>query len=192
MLTLQCEPAKRSGPARMHRRSNAGRVRPRAARTYLSARLPLLDGFRPGGGVVLSWWMEEGIGSAEEATLDVIDATGRVVRTFEPAREGEERDRWNQDPLDFPIKVTNRLANLLSMSERGDGRPGEAMVKVLGVMMERFGGVREKLEGVMREVEAFLEREFEAANEGLRATGGDEIVPSGVGVGGIVLNGGRF
>ena len=247
--------------------------------------------YRSGGGVVLSWWVGEGVGSAEEATLEVIDATGRVVRTFEPAREGEERDRWsgpalpmgtglqgvrwdlrtdpaatfpgmilwgvrtmapavppgtytlrltlgdghemialartwvevrrnpwiegvtdedlvaqyefgvrvrdevgranravieirrvkgeleerlegvedeglleaaerlrvaleeiegeiyqvrnrsNQDPLNFPIKVNNRLANLLSMSERGDGRPGEGMVAVFGVMVGRFGVV---------------------------------------------------
>lgn len=33
----------------------------------------------------------------------------------------------------------------------------------------------------MREVEAFLEGEFEAVNERLRATGGDAIVPGGVG-----------
>ncbi|MDE2796791.1 MAG: glycosyl hydrolase [Gemmatimonadota bacterium] len=249
--------------------------------------------YRSGGGVVLSWWVGEGIGSAEEATLEVIDATGQVVRTFEPAREGEERDRWsgpalplgtglqrvrwdlrtdpaatfpgmilwgvrtmapavppgiytvrvtvgervettevevrrnpwiegvtdedlvaqyefgvrvrdevdranravieirrvkgeleerlegvedeglieaaeklrvaleeiegeiyqvrnrsNQDPLNFPIKVNNRLANLLSMSERGDGRPGEGMVAVFGVMVGRLGGLLEGLEGV--------------------------------------------
>ena len=34
------------------------------------------------------------------------------------------RNRSNQDPLNFPIKVNNGLANLPSMSERGDGRPG--------------------------------------------------------------------
>ena len=247
--------------------------------------------YRSGGGLVPSWWVGEGVGSAEDATLEVFDATGQVVRTFEPAREGEERDRWsgpalpvgiglqrvrwdlrtdpaatfpgmilwgvrtmvpavppgiygvrvtvgdrvettevevrrnpwiegvtdedlgaqyefgvrirdevdranravteirrvkgeleerlegvedeglldvaerlrvaleeiegeiyqvrnrsNQDPLNFAIKVNNRLANLLSMSERGDGRPGEGMVG-------RLGG----LEGVMREAEAFLE-----------------------------------
>ena len=230
MLALRCEPVKRSGPARMHRRSNAGRVWPRAAQAYVSARLPLLDDFRPhvwrtedygeswtrivdgirddayvnsvredpnregllyagtnhgvyvtfddggwwqelnpglpdipvtdvipehdelaiashgrgfwvldnvgplrqwevgsggvggsegvvgtaerdlvlfepavahrsAGGVVLSWWVGEGIGSAEVATLEVIDATGQVVRTFEPAREGEERDRWSGPTL---------------------------------------------------------------------------------------------
>ena len=43
---------------------------------------------RSGGGVVLSWWVREGVGSAEAATLELIDATGEVVRTFEPARVG--------------------------------------------------------------------------------------------------------
>ena len=32
------------------------------------------------------------------------------------------RNQSGQDPLNFPIKVNNRLANLLSMAERGDGR----------------------------------------------------------------------
>lgn len=39
----------------------------------------------------------------------------------------------------------------------------------------------EGVEGVMREVEAFLEREFEAVNERLRATGGDAIIPGRAG-----------
>ena len=43
----------------------------------------------------------------------------------------------------------------------------------------------EGLEGVMREVEAFLGGEFEAVNERLRATGGDAIGPGGVGVEGV-------
>ncbi|MCY3808181.1 MAG: hypothetical protein OXG58_01890 [Gemmatimonadetes bacterium] len=55
--------------------------------------------YRSGGGVVLSWWMGEGVGSVEDATLEVFDATGQVVRTFEPAREGEERDRWSGPAL---------------------------------------------------------------------------------------------
>ena len=428
MSALQCEQEKRSGPARTHRRPDAGRVRPRAARAYVSARLPLLDDFRPhvwrtedygetwtrivdgirddayvnsvredpnregllyagtnhgvyvtyddggwwqelnpglpdipvtdvipehdelamashgrgfwvldnvgplrqveagsGGapgtterdlvlfepavayrsanGVVISWWVGEGVQSASDATLQVLDAAGEVVRTFEPAIEGEERNRWsgpalpvgvglqrvrwdlrtdpaatfpgmilwgvrtmapavppgeyrvrlrvgrsvmserlvvkrnpwiegvtdedlvaqyefgvrvrdqvdranravieirrvkgeleerlegvdddetliaaaerlraaleeeegeiyqvrnrsNQDPLNFPIKVNNRLANLLSMSERGDGRPGSGMEEVFGVMVGRLDGLLGELEGVMREVEAFLE-----------------------------------
>ena len=34
------------------------------------------------------------------------------------------RNQSGQDPLNFPIKVNNRLANLMSMAQRGDGRPG--------------------------------------------------------------------
>jgi photosystem II stability/assembly factor-like uncharacterized protein len=33
------------------------------------------------------------------------------------------RNQSNQDPLNFPIKINNRLASLLSVVERGDGKP---------------------------------------------------------------------
>ena len=273
--------------------------------------------YRSANGVVLSWWVGEGGGSAADARLEVIDATGDVVRTFAPAEEGEERDRWagpalptgsglqrvrwdlrtdpaatfpgmilwgvrtmapavppgtytvrltmgaatetaqvevkphpwitdvtaedlqaqyefgvrirdqvdaansaviairdvkaqlderlaaadddetliaaaerlrtaasavegeiyqvrnrsNQDPLNFPIKVNNRLANLLSMSERGDGRPGSGMYAVFEIMVERLGGLLGELEGVW-------EGELAEVNARLRERGEDEIVPS--------------
>ena len=55
---------------------------------------------------------------------DLKDADGALVKTFAPVADGEERDRWAGPALpmatgNFPIKVNNRLANLLSMSERG-------------------------------------------------------------------------
>ena len=55
--------------------------------------------YRSANGVVISWWVGEGVESAVDAKLEVIDATGEVVRTFEPAEEGEERDRWNGPAL---------------------------------------------------------------------------------------------
>jgi hypothetical protein len=33
------------------------------------------------------------------------------------------KNQSNQDPLNFPIKINNRLASLLSVVERGDGKP---------------------------------------------------------------------
>ena len=271
--------------------------------------------YRSANGVVLSWWVGEGGGSATDAKLEVIDATGEVLRTFEPAREGEERDRWsgpalpvgtglqrvrwdlrtdpattfpgmilwgvrtmaprvppgrysvrlavggrvettevvvernpwiegvtdedlvaqyefgvrirdqvdranravieirrvkgqleerlegvedeglveagerlraaldevegeiyqvrnrsNQDPLNFPIKVNNRLANLLSMSERGDGRPGSGMYAVFEVMVGRLGGMLEALDQVWGE-------ELVEVNEVLRGLGVKGIAP---------------
>ncbi|NJD18325.1 MAG: glycosyl hydrolase [Gemmatimonadetes bacterium] len=44
------------------------------------------------------------------------------------------RNRSGQDPLNFPIKVNNRLANLLAMAERGDGRPGNMMAEIFDIL----------------------------------------------------------
>jgi photosystem II stability/assembly factor-like uncharacterized protein len=48
------------------------------------------------------------------------------------------RNRSGQDPLNFPIKVNNRLANLLSMSERGDGPPQSGMHEIFDIMVEEL------------------------------------------------------
>ncbi|HEY9514463.1 MAG TPA: hypothetical protein VIQ74_02200, partial [Gemmatimonadaceae bacterium] len=44
------------------------------------------------------------------------------------------RNRSGQDPLNFPIKVNNRLATLLSMAERGDGRPTNNMPEIFQIL----------------------------------------------------------
>ncbi|MBM4195457.1 MAG: hypothetical protein FJ202_13945, partial [Gemmatimonadetes bacterium] len=33
------------------------------------------------------------------------------------------KNQSGQDPLNFPIRINNRMANLLSMVQRGDGAP---------------------------------------------------------------------
>jgi len=67
----------------MHRRSNAGRVWPRAASVYVSARLPLLDDFRP------HVWRTEDYGETWTRIVDGIrdDAYVNSVRE-DPNREG--------------------------------------------------------------------------------------------------------
>ena len=55
------------------------------------------------------------------------------------------RNESNQDPLNFPIKVNNRLANLMSMSERGDGRPGNNMPVIFGILVEELSGYTDRL-----------------------------------------------
>jgi len=262
--------------------------------------------YRSANGVVLSWWLKEEPESAADAKLEILDTAGEVLRTFEPAEEGEERDRWagpalpvaaglnrvrwdlrtdpattfpgmilwgvrtmapavppgvytlrltvgdlvsrsevvvvphpwitdvtvedlqaqyefgvqirdqvdaansaviairdvkaqlderleasddarlaeagerlreaasaveadiyqvrnrsNQDPLNFPIKVNNRLANLLSMSERGDGRPGSGMYAVFEIMVAELEGYTTRLDEVWRVGLAAVNRELE-------------------------------
>jgi len=58
------------------------------------------------------------------------------------------RNRSNQDPLNFPIKVNNRLANLLSMVERGDGRPNQGMRDVFQIMVTELTGYTTELQQI--------------------------------------------
>ncbi|MDX1494200.1 MAG: hypothetical protein R3253_09085 [Longimicrobiales bacterium] len=80
------------------------------------------------------------------------------------------RNRSGQDPLNFPIKVNNRLANLLSMVEQGDGAPNDGMRDVFGIMVERLDGYIAALDGVW-------EDELAAANARLRELGIEELDP---------------
>jgi photosystem II stability/assembly factor-like uncharacterized protein len=55
------------------------------------------------------------------------------------------RNQSNQDPLNFPIRVNNRLATLLSMAERGDGRPTTNMPEILGILSAELKGYTDRL-----------------------------------------------
>ena len=81
------------------------------------------------------------------------------------------RNQSNQDPLNFPIKVNNRLANLLSMSERGDGRPGNNMDDIFEILSTELTGYTERLEAVWA-------TELEAVNRELERLGLPRLDPS--------------
>ena len=80
------------------------------------------------------------------------------------------RNRSGQDPLNFPIRVNNRLANLLSMVEQGDGAPNQGMRDVFAIMSERLDGYLATLDGVWSD-------ELASANERLEALGLDALDP---------------
>ncbi|MXW66923.1 MAG: glycosyl hydrolase [Gemmatimonadales bacterium] len=87
-----------------------------------------------------------------------------ALRTAASEVEGniyQVRNRSNQDPLNFPIRVNNRLANLLSMSERGDGRPGSGMYEVFEIMVAELEGYTTRLDEVWRVELAAVNRELE-------------------------------
>jgi hypothetical protein len=66
-----------------------------------------------------------------------LQAAGATLTTNSSAVEEnvyQVRNQSGQDPLNFPIKVNNRLATLLSMAERGDGPPTNNMPEILGIL----------------------------------------------------------
>ena len=70
------------------------------------------------------------------------------------------RNQSGQDPLNFPIRVNNRLANLLAMSERGDGRPTTNMPEILGILSAELRGHADALARVWREELPLVNREL--------------------------------
>jgi photosystem II stability/assembly factor-like uncharacterized protein len=74
------------------------------------------------------------------------------------------KNQSGQDPLNFPIRVNNRLANLLSMSERGDGPPGTYMPEILSILTKELGGYTAKLDTVWKVDLAAVNAELKRLN----------------------------
>jgi photosystem II stability/assembly factor-like uncharacterized protein len=96
-------------------------------------------------------------------------------RLVENASEVESRiyqvkNRSNQDPLNFPIRVNNRLANLLSMLERGDGPPNEGMRDVFRIMSDRLRAHTDRLDEIWA-------TDLEAVNRELERLGLEPVDP---------------
>jgi hypothetical protein len=69
------------------------------------------------------------------------------------------RNQSGQDPLNFPIKVNNRLANLLSMAERGDGPPGTYMPEIFEILSTELKGYTDALDTLWKnDLAAFNQR----------------------------------
>ncbi len=77
------------------------------------------------------------------------------------------RNQSGQDPLNFPIRVNNRLATLLSMSERGDGPPNDGMREIFGILDAELKGYEAELAAVWSRDLAAVNREL--ARAGLEA-----------------------
>ncbi|MEY2734267.1 MAG: hypothetical protein RL340_1326 [Gemmatimonadota bacterium] len=82
-----------------------------------------------------------------------LTAAAGTLRTNASAVEQnvyQVKNQSGQDPLNFPIKVNNRLANLLAMAERGDGRPTTYMPEIFGILSDELKGYETTLAEVWR------------------------------------------
>jgi hypothetical protein len=59
------------------------------------------------------------------------------------------RNQSGQDPLNFPIKLNNRLASLRRSLENGDARPTAGAYKVFEELSKELTGHMTKLNGIL-------------------------------------------
>ena len=80
------------------------------------------------------------------------------------------RNQSGQDPLNFPIKLNNRLASLLSVVSRGDGRPIAAIAPIFADLSAELKVQSERLQKV-------LATDLAAVNAELRRLGLEPVSP---------------
>ncbi len=61
----------------------------------------------------------------------------------------QTKNRSSQDPLNFPIKLNNRIAALRRSLETGDGKPTAGVSKVFDELSKELSGLQTKLDQVM-------------------------------------------
>ena len=94
--------------------------------------------------------VDDRVKRADDAALKA--ATGTLVTNASGVEEDvyQVRNQSGQDPLNFPIKVNNRLATLLAMAEKGDGRPVSGMPAIFGILRTELKGYTERLDTVWK------------------------------------------
>jgi hypothetical protein len=104
--------------------------------------------------------VEDRLKKSEDAKLKSV--AGRLRSNASGVEENiyQVRNRSGQDPLNFPIKVNNRLANLMSMAERGDGRPTTNMPEIFGILATELKGYTSTLAKIWAEDLAALNTEL--------------------------------
>jgi vacuolar-type H+-ATPase subunit I/STV1 len=60
------------------------------------------------------------------------------------------RNRSNQDPLNFPIKLNNQIAALMRVIETGDAKPTDQSYVVYKELTERLEKLKARLDASMR------------------------------------------
>lgn len=78
------------------------------------------------------------------------------------------KNQSNQDPLNFPIKLNNRLASLRRSMENGDARPTDGAYQV-------FKELSQELEGHLKNLDQLLSAEVPKINTALKTKGLKEI-----------------
>jgi len=79
------------------------------------------------------------------------DAAGRLTANLSSVEEAiyQVKNQSNQDPLNFPIKLNNRIASLLRAVNTGDGRPIASIQPIFQELVGELKGQTDKLQQVL-------------------------------------------
>jgi len=79
------------------------------------------------------------------------------------------RNQSNQDPLNFPIKLNNRLSSLRRSVETGDAKPTAGAYKV-------FEELSKELEGHLNQLESVIKADLPKLNQMLTSKSLKEVM----------------
>ena len=60
------------------------------------------------------------------------------------------RNRSNQDPLNFPIKINNQLAALMRIIETGDAKPTDQSYVVFKELSAQLDAIKQRLDALLK------------------------------------------
>jgi hypothetical protein len=88
----------------------------------------------------------------ESSDTQLSDSSKAVLEKMRAIEEDlyQVRNQSAQDPLNFPIKLNNRLGALGRSIETGDNRPTDAAYKVFDELSKELAGHLEKLQAVLK------------------------------------------
>jgi photosystem II stability/assembly factor-like uncharacterized protein len=86
--------------------------------------------------------------SKERAVIDAGQSLAQKLSTIEEEAY-QVRNRSNQDPLNFPVKLNNQIAALRRSIETGDGRPTSQSYVVFKELSAQIDVLRVKLNGII-------------------------------------------
>ena len=104
--------------------------------------------------------LEDRLKKSQDPALSAAGATLTANSSAVEENIYQVRNRSGQDPLNFPIQVNNRLANLLSMAQRGDGAPNNNLEEILGILSAELKGYTDRLATVWSSDLAAVNREL--------------------------------
>lgn len=137
MVQAQATHSVRSGRsgARPYQRGQRGGIQIREVRDAVNGRLEEMDAAN-----------DDELADAARALLDELAAIEQDLY--------QVRNRSNQDPLNFPIKVNNRLASLRRSIEAGDARPTDAAYRVFEELSAELDGHLTRLQAALEATQA--------------------------------------